>query len=54
MSKKDKLSEQDKKDWKDFLDNPLSFFEKENLEKEHSKRPKKFKGLSNQRNEQKF
>ncbi len=43
MSKKDKLSEQDKKDWKDFLDNPLSFFEKENLEKEHSKRPKRFK-----------
>ncbi len=43
MSKKDKLSEQDKKDWKDFLDNPLSFFEKENLEKEHPKRPKRFK-----------
>ena len=43
MSKKDKLSEQDKKDWKDFLDNPLSFFEKENLEKEHSKGPKRFK-----------
>ncbi len=43
MSKKDKLSEQDKKDWKDFLDNPLSFFEKENLEKEHSKEPKRFK-----------
>ena len=42
MSKKDKLSEQDKKDWKDFLDNPLSFFEKENLEKEHFKRPKRF------------
>ena len=42
MSKKDKLSEQDKKDWKDFLDNPLSFFEKENLEKEHSERPKRF------------
>jgi len=43
LSKKDKLSEQDKKDWKDFLDNPLSFFEKENLEKEHFKRPKRFK-----------
>ena len=43
MSKKDKLSEQDQKDWKDFLDNPLSFFEKENLEKEHFKRPKRFK-----------
>jgi DNA-nicking Smr family endonuclease len=43
LSKKDKLSEQDKKDWKNFLDNPLSFFEKENLEKEHSKRPKRFK-----------
>ena len=43
MSKKDKLSEQDKKDWKDFLDNPLGFFKEENLEKEHSKRPKRFK-----------
>ena len=45
MSKKDKLSEQDKKDWKDFLDNPPSFFKKENLEleKEHFKRPKRFK-----------
>ena len=43
MSKKDKLSEQDKKDWKDFLDNPLGFFEEENLEKEHLKRPKRFK-----------
>ncbi len=43
MSKKDKLSEQDKKDWKDFLDNPSNFFKKENLEKKHSKKPKKFK-----------
>ena len=43
MSKKDKLSEQDKKDWKDFLDNPSNFFKKENLEKEHSKKPKRFK-----------
>ncbi len=43
MSKKDKLSEQDKKDWKDFLDNPSSFFGKDNLEKEHFKRPKGFK-----------
>ena len=43
MSKKDKLSEQDKKDWKDFLDNPLGFFKEENLEKEHFKKPKRFK-----------
>ena len=43
MSKKDKLSEQDKKDWKDFLDNPSSFFKKDNLEKENFKRPKRFK-----------
>ena len=43
MSKKDKLSEQDKKDWKDFLDNPLNFFEVKNLEKEHLKRSKRFK-----------
>ena len=43
MSKKDKLSEEDKKDWKNFLDNPLGFFEKENLEKEHSERLKRFK-----------
>ena len=43
MSKKDKLSEQDKKDWKDFLDNPSNFFKKENLEKKHSKKPKRFK-----------
>ena len=43
MSKKDKPSEQDKKDWKDFLDNPSSFFKKDNLEKEHFKRPKRFK-----------
>ena len=43
MSKKDKLSEQDKKDWKDFLDNPLNFFEEKNLEKEHLKRSKRFK-----------
>ena len=43
MSKKDKLSEQDKKDWKDFLDNPLGFLKEENLEKEHPKRLKRFK-----------
>ena len=43
LSKKDKLSEQDKKDWKDFLDNPSDFFRKENLEKERSKKPKRFK-----------
>ena len=43
MSKKDKLSEQDKKDWKDFLDNPSSFLKKENLEKGHFERPKRFK-----------
>ena len=43
MSKKDKLSEQDKKDWNDFLDNPLDFFKEENLEKEHFEGPKRFK-----------
>ena len=43
MSKKDKLSEQDKKDWKNFLENPSSFSKKENLEKGHLKRPKRFK-----------
>ena len=43
MSKKDKLSKQDKKDWKDFLDNPSSFLKKENLEKGHFKRPKRYK-----------
>ncbi len=43
MSKKDKLSEQDKKDWKNFLENPPSFSKKENLEKGHLKRPKRFK-----------
>ena len=43
LSKKDKLSEQDKKDWNDFLDNPLDFFKEENLEKEHFEGPKRFK-----------
>ena len=43
MSKKDKLSEQDKNDWNDFLDNPLDFFKEENLEKEHFEGPKRFK-----------
>tara|TARA_B100001123_G_C15304228_1_gene1022074 strand:- start:1228 stop:1656 length:429 start_codon:yes stop_codon:yes gene_type:complete len=42
LSKKDKLSGQDKKDWKKFLDNPSSIFDKE-IENPKQKKWKQFK-----------
>tara|TARA_B100001996_G_C18218325_1_gene422708 strand:- start:94 stop:522 length:429 start_codon:yes stop_codon:yes gene_type:complete len=42
LSKKDKLSGQDKKDWKKFLDNPSNVFDKE-IKNSSNKKWKKFK-----------